>query len=211
MRNLTEENLLNGINDGLNFRNHPLELRCNEHNILMTDRYLFKHLRKCNNTAPGGKSKLNNRVNFDPVSIHMTATNIRELIFRKMRIDLLRMNLRFSHSIHILRENQPILKSKRVPQLRLPLSHVLVAEIPNFSCKVYLQDLPYGARLFEDAEAVGDPQSAHESAGADNIANNADNSCNMAIYAEISNELSGININSVAYSVETVLGKVSFT
>lgn len=209
VRDLTDQNVLIAIDDGPHFRKHLLILRCDYHNELMSDVHVFKHLRRCNSTAPGGKLKKNQRVSFDPISIHLTGSNIRELIFRHMRMQFSLMISKFNHSLHIFAANKPVLQSCRVAFAQITKVHKLVAEIPNFDEKVRLQDLPFGRSLIEVEGATADVESAVLTELGERRSSELEGAVanyNMAIYT--ADEFSGMTIDGTEYSMESVLGKV---
>lgn len=192
MRNTTDQNLVNCPESGPFFRKCAIDFRCIDHNILLNDRHVFKHLREGHNAVAGGRRVLYQRIKCDPLEMHMTATNTREWVFRKMRADFWKMCMKFSRCLRIFEpNNKPELNSTNVVRMQMANLHILIAEIPPFTPKkVNVHDLPFGASFFEGAGAANLNQ---------NDVNHASEGSNMghnAIHAARSNELSDNNIGA---------------
>lgn len=226
------------INDGHNYRTQLLSLRCDIHNTLMTENYVYKHLRQCNNTAAGGKSKLHNRVNLSPISIHMTPSVVREIIFRILRRSFYMMMQKFNHSLGIFKVDKPVLMSQKVDLGDMNNLHELVAQLADFNIFAHVEKLPYGRSLFNigdndatandpanplegatendpanslDSATANYPASLFEgaSAAANRISGGSEVSCTARLTPD--DELTDLVLDGIQYNVEGFLGAGNFS
>lgn len=148
LRKLSKDDLINPPKNDENVvvRKVFTHVRCDKHQLMMKDSFVFKHLRECTRTQSGGRSS-RKIVELYPMSIFMNAINVRELIFRFMKFDLWYKVIHLKRTLHMFLTSQPTLISIPVPPQRQYHEHLLVAEMTDFEMTVDFQKIPFGKSL----------------------------------------------------------------
>lgn len=96
----------------------------------MNDSAMFLHLRKHHGASSAGRKVIHSPTDMTDLLIEMTSVNIRELMFRAIKVKFTNLVQKFK-SLHIFEREAPVLFSKRIHKLRLKTHHVIVVKIPD--------------------------------------------------------------------------------
>lgn len=93
------------------------------------DRGIFRHLRKQHNAVSGGKkNKFTRPTDLTDLSIEMTSSNIREIIFRAIKLEFNHIVKKFKE-LKIFQREEPVLFSKRIHMDFVKTDHIIIVEI----------------------------------------------------------------------------------
>lgn len=151
----------------------------------MIDGAIFRHLRKKHDAKSAGRNRKN--INLSPTDmtdllIEMTTTNIRELMFRAIKVEFANLVAKMKR-LHIFDDEVPVLYSKRIDLQFLKTRHVIVVEIPDALVTPQVIDcLPFNVPV---------------------------DLFNMATY-DNDNEPKEILVDSIKYNVKQMIGKGSY-
>lgn len=168
------------------YRRCHLIISCQMHNDQIIDAGLFVHLRKKHNASSAGKKKFNTQpTDLTDLFLEMTKTNIRELIYRAIKVEFINMVDKLKR-LNIFELEVPIMYSKIIRKELEPAVHVIVVKVPDRCVKPQLiENIPLNVPIDIFVPV------------------------NIAIYND-DNELKEILVNSIEYMVGELIGVGAF-
>lgn len=128
------------------YTKNNLKYFCGEHNELVCDSHMFKHLRRMHGAESGGKAKIRQRgVDTSPLTIELSSYNVREIFIRELNVKFNEV-VRKLKRLDVFDDVEPTFFSKRIPPQDVMSLHVIVINIPSVRVR-QCDEIPFDVPL----------------------------------------------------------------